>query len=335
MVQSKEEIIEYIKTQLGYPVLTLETEIVNPNYYEYVIFTGNDTTTQIQHTVSDKPIASGSVFIKTILNNNGVNVESVLSDLNGQLTGSYGSGTVDYTNGNLEINYDYPVKAGEYVLLRYGVSKSDWIYNRSVQNALFWFTARRGLRKIKHINLVGGVDTYQIDTEPVVRISDVDILKSDYVFNYELFGLPLVLPWDNTAVFANWADYYDLLQKIKLLKRIYGRYYRYEFVSPNLLRIHPAPDSSGLVIVDYRVELTEDRLSVITPKEYFLVREYAYAVFLGILGRIRSKYTSFPVVGGETSFGDATDLIEKSAEMIERLNRDLADLSEPLPIFIG
>lgn len=332
--QNIENIIEYVKAKLGYPVVSLETELINPNPVTDLMFTGNGVTKFIRYRTSDRPVKIGSVSIRATLYDGSSDVTSVLSDNAGNLVGTGGSGTINYEEGVLEVDFDYPVKDGTQVYINYMVDNRNWIYSRAIEAALLWFSSRRGLRKIKFLQLVPGVDVYEIDTEPVMRISAFYTGAESPVFVWEEFGFPFVFNIDSAVLSYNWVDFYSVMHLLKRLRKYYTTYHRWDFVPDRSIKIYPAPSDVLVAYVDYRVALTEERLPLLQPVEYSLVREYVYAHVLESLGRIRGKYSSFPVVGGETSFGGVDELLEEAKNIYEKVNKELADLSEPLPIVI-
>lgn len=332
--QRREDIIDYIRTKLGYPVVTLEINLVNPTPFVEVIFTGNGTTTHVSARTSDFPLKSGSVMISTTLNNNGVDVEARLSDSNGNFVGTGGTGTVNYNTGVVEIDFAYPVKAGVQVYISYMIDKKDWIYLQAIKSALQWYSARRGIRKIRILPVTAGQDEYEIDTEPVMRISAVRFGDVSPVFIWEQFNIPLLFPSESLPAYYEWVNYYSIMHIVKRLRKYYSTKYDYIFVPDRRIKFIPAPRTDGNVMIDYRVALTEDNLALLRPVEYLLVRDYAYAYVVESLGRIRGKYTSYPVVGGETSFGGVEELLEEAKTLYEALDKKIADLSEPLPILV-
>ena len=334
--QSILDIVDYARSKLGYPVVSLEVELVNPNSLTELVFTGNGVTQDIVYKTYDRPIKSGSVYITATLydSSSGSDVEAVLSDSHGSLVGTGGDGSVNYFTGDVNIHFHYPVKAGTQVFITYLLDNKDWIYAKAVENAFLWYSARRGLRKMKFLQLEPGVDTYTIDEEPVMRVVSLNMGSDSPIFVWEEFGFPYIFPMDTAVLSYNWTDYYSVMHLIKRLKKYYSIYYRWEFVPDRNIKIYPAPQKNIYALVDYRVALTEDRLPFLQPVEYILVRDYAYAYILESLGRIRGKYTSYPVVGGEAAFGGVDELLEEAKTLYEKLNREIAELAEPLPILI-
>lgn len=319
------DIKEYVYTKLGFPVVEVETDLVVEDLVEEQVFVGNGVSRSFQFVLSNVPVLRGSVQIRAVVNG----VEVLVSDSNGSLVGG-GQGVIDYDTGVGSVEF-WGVIEGV-VVAKYKVNSRGKIFEVCLNNGLLWYSARRGIRKIKFIDVMPGVNEYFIDDD-VVNVRNVSYGSFRNVVNEMPFHSWLMF-YNVDKLGKNWADFYMYLTQAKLVSRLFSRKYDYR-VEGNKIVFHPMPVESFTAMVDYYVYLKREYLNRLTAVEYSILRDYVLADFKEVLGRIRGKYSSYPVAGGEVSFNDADALISEAREEKDNLERRLADLFEPLPVLIG
>lgn len=331
MAQSFEDIRDYVYSKLGYPVVQIEAMLAPEFERNEVVFTGNGTTSSINVKLGDKPVRAGSVVITTVLQDGR---DVLLTDSNGSIVGSGGSGSIDYESGNLVVNFSAPVQTLALVNVRYKIGSPDYLLVRAFENAKLWYSSRRGVFKMKFIRIEPGLDEYVIDDQEVITGVRNITLSSSFalrsVFS-DYPNFPLVFYWTNITS-QRFADLMMMLHQAKTLTQIFSSVYDTR-VEGNKLVIIPTPTEEMVALVEYTVYVTN--LGLLRPKEYEILRDYVLADYKEILGRIRGKYSSYPVTGGDVSFGDAETLISEAREDKEKLEKMLIDLFEPLPVVIG
>lgn len=113
------------------------------------------------------------------------------------------------------------------------------------------------------------------------------------------------------------------LQAIEQSRKILSADRDYEFDKrTKILTLYPRAAEAGRVLVKYLGNAFE--LEELTADEAQIFFEWAKAEAMEILGRLRSKYSSFPVPGGERTLDGATLLEDSKAEK-ERLRKEVID----------
>ncbi|MEN3039799.1 MAG: hypothetical protein ABDI07_11760, partial [Candidatus Kryptonium sp.] len=199
MEQSVKDIKEYVYTKLGFPVVELETDLVVEDVFEEQVFVGNGTSTGFSFVLSNTPILRGSLQIRAVVNG----VEVMVSDSNGSLVGG-GTGVINYDTGAGNVEF-WGVISGV-VIAKYKVNSRGKIFEVCLNNGLLWYSARRGLRKIRFIEVTPGMNEYVID-EDVVNVRSVSFGSYKNIVSEMPFHQWLML-YDVGGFAKNWSDFY-------------------------------------------------------------------------------------------------------------------------------
>lgn len=222
-------------------------------------------------------------------------------------------------------------------------------------NAVRWYVARKGVKRLAATNLVPGVVEYAMpdDTDEVLRVDFpgvmIDILAAvnPYAF-IDIDQLPVAY---QSITGVPGGQFYGTLHQImshaETARRVMGSepawdYYKDE----NIIRIAPANQRGGSAVVRYASSklVTVDPVDpATTPKNDFsnlrvrdrdLILRYALAWAKQTLGRIRGKYTEWPGAGGSKSL-DGDTLLGEAREDMADLSNELIGLSDPVPFLTG
>lgn len=113
------------------------------------------------------------------------------------------------------------------------------------------------------------------------------------------------------------------LQAIEQSRKILSADRDYEFDRrTKVLTLYPRSAEAGRILVKFLSN--EFELEELTNDEAEIFFEWAKAQAMMILGRLRSKYNSFPVPGGERTL-DGPQLIEDAKAEMERLRKEVID----------
>ena len=230
------------------------------------------------------------------------------------------------------------------------VELSDDQIDLCLDDAKEWFSMYHGLYREDYISLVSGQTEYDMSSV-TPRIDDIvgmffqrSSVELDFSKLYPGFYDVNGIPYGSQFSLGGMQPMSDLVQNmqtISSMKRLFNSDLHYEFYrdftdTDNpvvLLRVIPAP-GSGVALYAYRVDPSDVPLEAYSPKHLFLIKEYALAECKYTLGRIRGKYKSLPVPGGERSL-DGDDLIQESERDKERLDEKIKQIQGPVGLVVG
>lgn len=207
----------------------------------------------------------------------------------------------------------------------------------AIEEALRWFAAKKGAWRLGALAFVAGTPSYQLpaEVELVLRVffpapqTDLSLMFSPFLLldekvPYDIFAAPQSV--------GLYSSYVQTIQYIETTKRILNAEPDWE-QRDRCLWISPPPKSSGKIIYEYKSSRFQvDQLSEIDNR---LIRRYALAWAMMVLGRIRSKFTEFPGAQGSTSLGDGSSLLEDAKEQIEKLEEEIIYSGYPMLPLVG
>jgi len=206
----------------------------------------------------------------------------------------------------------------------------------AVEEALAWFA---GLVGIVHTDSLtaNGTGEYDVNddvsivTEVVPTPSNLDSLVTPFAWaDVEL--TPMAYGYRISGL-GRYSELLQYMQYLEQAKRLVGADFDWEWDrAARKLRLSPAELVSGTVIYYYTPKsLSLDNL---TPYEVRLIRQYAYAEAMEVLGQIRSKYSELPSsTGGVTLNGET--LLANAEALRESLEEKAKMLRKPLGFIIG
>ena len=197
----------------------------------------------------------------------------------------------------------------------------------------WWISYVGGVRKLQGFYYAAGQATIDLPNE-VEEVTQVYFqnrlpLQFDYP---ELFDT--AVPWPGAfgtliggptvaASLGNmpYSGLVQALMSIDQSRKILSADRDYEFDKrTKTLTLYPRSAESGKIIIDFLSN--EFELEELAEDECMIFFEWAKAEAMEILGRIRSKYSSFPVPGGERSL-DGPQLISDAKEEKTRLRTEV------------
>ena len=199
-----------------------------------------------------------------------------------------------------------------------------------------WFGFRLGQKRALQIPLTTATNVYILDPD-VTEVLDVYLPSShfpavdtdDFSYTYSLlFG-----QWRSPG--ASPMPYSDLIQRLQYLnvsKRIFSadREWAYDRDSRELL-IMPRPSIVGNMIVMVWTRDIDTRQ--FGPEDENLFLRYSLAHAKTILGEIRSKWDSMPMVGGDRGL-NGERLLDEAKEEKEQLEKDAINWRRATPIIM-
>jgi len=206
----------------------------------------------------------------------------------------------------------------------------------AIEGARRWFSARKGVKRQAYVPFYSGQTTYTLDPQidVVLDVSfpvpsmDISLIFSPYILQdekipYDVFAAP--------SSMGLYSTYTQTMQYIDEAKRILNAEpdWRQE---DRTLYIFPIPKTNGNMLLDYKsFDFTIEQLS---ERDHDLVKRYALAWAKRDVGRIRSRYASYPGAQGQTEL-DGDKLLEEAKEEMELLDKEIAWSAMPSGFLTG
>ncbi|MEM2174494.1 MAG: hypothetical protein QXI58_02575 [Candidatus Micrarchaeia archaeon] len=201
-----------------------------------------------------------------------------------------------------------------------------------------WFNANKGIMKVGKIEAIKGINEYELPP-------DVKGIYSVYVPERGLGGIlggladimkdfgwaPGLVPIPRGRLPA-FAGVVLFLQKMEMVYRIAGREATWEFKNGKLY-LYPVEGSPfvGTIYYDYKADAEIEDLT--SPMDIDLVCRYFLACCKEILGKIRGKYSTYPMAEGTVEL-DASELLESARVEKEKLNEEMLQKTT-VPFLVG
>lgn len=221
-------------------------------------------------------------------------------------------------------------------------------------NAVRWYIARKGIKRLAVCNLAPGIVEYLMpgDTDEVIHVwfpgvqIDVIAAVNPYAF-VDIDQLP-VMYQSITGIPGGqfYGTLHQILSHAETARRVIGAEPAWDFTKDDRkLRVSPAGIRSGtamaryasskLTTVDPVLPSTEKNdLANLRVRDRDILLKYALAEAKIVTGRIRGKYLDWPGAGGtRTMDGDA--LLSEAREDQANLTTELIGLSDPVPFLTG
>jgi hypothetical protein len=229
----------------------------------------------------------------------------------------------------------------QWILRRLGspmvrVELTDCHLDDAVEEARRWFSARKGVVKRALFQIIPQQVEYALPDE---MDTVVDVAFPSAPFDFSLLFSPFILldekiPYDVFAApFSSglYSSFTQALQYIEMAKRVIGAEQEW-WQDQRTLFLAPKPENAGGMMVWYKSGVTQ--IEQLNERDHDLLKRYALAVAKRDLGRIRSKYDSYPTAAGTTSL-DGERLLEEASSEIEALTQELMDSGPPMGFLTG
>jgi hypothetical protein len=181
-----------------------------------------------------------------------------------------------------------------------------------------------------------GVTDYNLPDD-VDTVTDVifTVAPFDFSLIFNPFGLlDDQVPYDVFAAPGS-AGLYSTLTQVRqyteMAKRVLGAEPDWNQYN-RTLNIFPLPKHTANVLVEYKTNTFD--IQQLNERDHDLVKRYALAWTKKMVGRIRSKYDSFPTAQGSANL-DGITLLDEAREEIEKLEEEIFDSAMPIHFIAG
>lgn len=210
----------------------------------------------------------------------------------------------------------------------------------NIEDAKRWFAAKKGWRRFFTLNIIGGNGSYKLPQDVDVVI---DVTFSANPNDLAFLALPYWVPGENGqipySVFnvagnsgGMYSSYAQTIQYIETAKKVMSAEMDWRQENKDLL-IFPQPNRSSVAIIEYTSH-TISPVMELSERDHQLIKQYALAMAKMDLGRIRSKFDSYPTAQGTVTM-DGAALLEEAATAVEKLNEEIADSAMPMGFLVG
>lgn len=216
------------------------------------------------------------------------------------------------------------------------------------QRTLRWWKAKKGLIGFSVIPLIPGKTQYDppagsnsvIDVFLPIGFGGIQALYTQGILDTNLvpadfFGVGGYSRWGFTV--SNSA-YVQVLQYLEEARRVVSAEPVWEIIDGKITVIAGwsgkyTASQQEYMLVSYKkedVELTD----ITDHRDTDLVYRYSLALSKMLLGRIRSKYKSYPAAGGMIDT-DGPELLEEGKAEMEKLEEEISDSQHPMGFLVG
>jgi hypothetical protein len=206
----------------------------------------------------------------------------------------------------------------------------------AVEDARRWFAAKKGVKQRAMMLMNSSQSEYDLPDE-------VDAV-TDVVFPVPAMDISLVfspftllddkVPYDVFAAphsIGLYSSFTQTLQYVEMAKRILGAEpdWRQE---GRKLYVFPIPRGSAQMLIEFKSNhVTIDQLN---ERDHDLLKRWALAQAKEDLGRVRSKYDSFPTAQGNATL-DGERLLEEARVAKELLEEEISLSAYPMGFMVG
>lgn len=205
----------------------------------------------------------------------------------------------------------------------------------ALDDALRWFSSKKGLKSYSSFNTSNGETEYLVDSSALVVLEVVFTEESSTYsgsFNHEIFGNDY-LPDMNTVMYSTFVLGQQAITDRKMITGSDNDWF-YDQTSKKL-NISPPPKEVKKVGYYYIKDVSTSDIPNLLTYDLDLIIRYTLASARMTLGRIRAKFGSgFETVAGSVSL-DGDSLISDSKEEFEALNEEIRDTQEPMGIIVS
>lgn len=199
-----------------------------------------------------------------------------------------------------------------------------------------WFAAKKGVIKLLNLQVQDGVTEYRLEDDvdtvtdviPTVAPLDISLIFSPFILiddkvPYDVFAAP--------SSAGLYSSYVQTLQYIEQAKRVLGAEFDWR-QDGRMLHIFPLPKNSASIVVEYKSNVFD--VAQLNERDHDLIKRYALAKAMMDVGRIRSKYDSFPSAQGSANL-DGLTMMDDARAVIEKLEEEIYDSAMPMHFVTG
>lgn len=230
-----------------------------------------------------------------------------------------------------------------YIMRQFGhpqqrVELTDDQLNDSIGDAKRWFASWKGQTKEMPWAVSAGTSEYILPNEvddvlevnPGVSAVDLRVLFTSFNFldeqiPYDLFRVPQA-----GGIYSTFAQ---TISYVEMVKRLMSSEPDYEFNrDTHKLRIFPIPRGAFVVLITYKSSQVD--FESLDPRDEDLFIRWAFACAKDRLGRLRSKFSSYPLAGGDKEM-DGAALKDEAKEDKKELMEEVVGLAGNMGIITG
>lgn len=210
-----------------------------------------------------------------------------------------------------------------------------------IARAKRWFRAKKGVLDCVTVPIVQDKFDYDFPAN-ACAIIDVILPRRSDIQSLLSLGFFDIVPLNAlnlgavTSAFNSYSAYAQILQALETRRRIFSADPDWEIICG---KIHVMGGSGlcsgsnvGQMLIIFKKENWE--VDELRDRDEQIFYDYMKAVAKEVLGRIRSKYKSYPAAGGSIEM-DGPELLAEAKEDYERLDNEIADSQGPIGPIIG
>lgn len=220
------------------------------------------------------------------------------------------------------------------------VEIDDTAWPAIIKNAKRWFKAKKGVLDCAVMPVTPGKVEYDFPANACVIIDVILPQRSD-INSLVSLGFFDIVPLNSlnigsvTSAFNSYSSYVQILQALETRRRVFSADPGYEILCGKIVLTN-ACNSSGtiqgqMLIVFKKEDWEVDELK---DRDENLFYRYLMAAAKMVLGRIRSKYSSYPAAGGMIDT-DGAELLAEAKEEKELIDEEIAESAMPMGILYG
>ena len=230
------------------------------------------------------------------------------------------------------------VELGEPIL---EVELDDTVWPVIIDRCKRWFKAKKGVLGCINVSLVPGKMEYDFPDNACAIIDVILPMRSDIqsllsLGFFDIVPLNAMSLGSTTSAFNSYSAYTQILQSLETRRRIFSADPDWEVLCNKIIITGSAGicagEGTGQMLVVYKKEIWSTEELKDRDENLFFRQMLGQSKYF--LGRIRSKYKSYPAAGGPIDT-DGPELLEEAKEDFLKLDEEIADSQGPMSIVIG
>ena len=204
-----------------------------------------------------------------------------------------------------------------------------------------WFKAKKGVLDCTMVGIIDDVFQYDFP-DNACQIIDIILPRRSDIQSLLSLGFFDIVPLNAlnigavTSAFNSYSAYYQILSALETRRRIFSAEPTWDIVCGKIQLIGGSGLCAGGGTGQMMVIFKKENWSVdeLKDRDENLFFRYMHAVAKEVLGRIRSKYSSYPAAGGMIDT-DGPALLEEAKAEYEKLDEEIADSQFPMGMVYG
>lgn len=200
-------------------------------------------------------------------------------------------------------------------------------FDMAVALTMQWWTARKGYVVFRPVNVLCGVNDYQMKPD-VSQVLDVIFEVPTDVAAFFSLGFFDLIPYGPQNIgsigtgLTNYSGFAQLIQFNEMRKRVFSVTPEWWFEQQTGI-LHITNRQGALVnIMMVQAKLNQFDPATFNDKDTWIFNRYVTCKCKEITGRIRSKYDSLPAAGGTLTL-DGKDLLVEAKEEMALLEKEI------------